>query len=360
MPPRDAKPGEIIYKRRYPCYGYGIVVEEKAMIEVMEESNRALRRMEGKSMKVLGFGEIVWDEIPQLPVSPAAGPAHNESKEMILGGAVLNVMAHLHRLGAETHILTAIGNDDLGGETLKAVEKTGVRTDLLRVVDAPTCVVRVKFSPQGQPSYVFEEDVSWDHLDITSADIDMIQRQDFDVFCFGTLHQRKQASLKSLDRLLEQVPFDVVFVDINLRTPFYCREIIEYSLQKCNIAKMNTEEAAIIAEIVHLPFTDITEFMAQLRQTFDIEKICITDGAQGVHYSGPQDSGFTSGYQVTVADTVGAGDAFSAGLLYRLSNGDSLAQACDFGCKTGALIASKKGAISDWDIAELAALQKNG
>ena len=306
-------------------------------------------------MKALGLGEIVWDEIPQLE---GAGSGEGTARDMILGGAVINVMAHLHKLGGEAHMLAAIGNDELGDETLAAVEATGVGTDLLRKVEAPSCVVKVEFGEGGEPSYILGDDVCWDHLEITPDEIDVIRGQRFDCLCVGTLSQRSAMSRKTVERVVEGGGFGEVCVDINLRSPFYSEAVIRYSLGKGDIAKMNREEASVIGEMVGLTGGEVGAFMMGLREMFSIDKVCVTEGEKGVHYCDDDGVGFAGGYRVTVADTVGAGDAFLAGLLFRLGEGDSLGQAGDFGCRMGALIASKKGAIADWEMDELVGLTK--
>lgn len=308
-------------------------------------------------MKALGFGAIVWDDIAQCTPSAGAGPLQGTGREENLGGAILNTMVHLWKLGCETHMLSALGNDELGRKTLAAVDQTGVSCDLLRTVDTPTCLVRVEFGADGEPSYIIDDNVSWDYIAVDEADIDLINSQRFDCFCFGSIEQRSPVSRTGLRMLLEQGRFSTVFCDINLRTPFYSQEVVEYSLQKSDIVKMNMEEATVIGEMFNFKASDVTELMARFRALFGIDGICITCGPDGVHYACRQESGFAPAYRVEVCDTVGAGDAFCAGLLYSLSNAVSFGQACEFGSRMGALIASRKSSICDWHVSELAELQ---
>lgn len=293
-------------------------------------------------MKALGFGAIVWDDIP---------PGIN------LGGAVLNVLGHLCKLGGTAEMISALGTDALGDQTIDAVQKTGVGLRWTHRVSAPTCLVNVRFDEDNQPSYHMDDDVSWDHIEIVDGDLEAIRAERFDVFCFGTIEQRSARSRKTLRALLATGKMGRVFCDVNLRPPFYSKEVIDYSLQQADIAKINLDEAVEICEMFDLPSADTEELARCLRERFAIDQLLVTDGSRGAYYANNGDFGHCSAYRVTVSDTVGAGDAFSAGLLHFLLNGDSLASACDFACHLGALIASKPSSLPEYDLEELETLE---
>jgi fructokinase len=278
-------------------------------------------------MKALGFGAIVWDEIPETLFG--SDSAQERRCRKVLGGAVLNVLANLSRLSCEAHMVSAVGADPSGEEMLAATARTGVCTDLVRAVAAPTCIVRVEFADNGEPSYILDSDVSWDHINVTSADLESINRQGIEFLCFGTIEQRSPESRRSLRRVLEQGQCGAKYFDVNFRVPFYSRDVVEYSLDRSDIAKMNEDEARVIAEMFDIDQSPMDTFMSTLRERFGIDQVCVTHGARGAHYSNAGEFGFAPGYKVEVADTVGAGDGFSAGLLHRLSGGASLADACD-------------------------------
>ena len=147
-----------------------------------------------------------------------------------------------------------------------------------------------------------------------------------------------------------------MLLDVNLRTPFYCREVVEYSLGHCSVVKMNREEAVEINGMFGLGQTALESFLAAVRDRFDIDRIVMTDAGGGADHLDGDAYGFGPGYRIAVADPVGAGDAFAAALMWRLHAGDSLANACDFGNRLGALIASKTSSIPDYDLAELGRL----
>ncbi|MBN1436814.1 MAG: carbohydrate kinase [Sedimentisphaerales bacterium] len=310
-------------------------------------------------MKVLGFGAIVWDSIPVgLPRQGQTPEKTSEAQNPNLGGAVLNVMAHLQRLGNRTAIISSLGQDKLGEQAVESIEQMGIEGRWIGRVAQPTPLVRVEFDNTGEPSYIIDDDISCDNIAIKESDIALISDEKFATFCFGTFEQRMPCSRNALKTLLEKVSFEQVFLDVNLRAPFYSRETIAYSLEQCTIAKLNVDEAEVLGKMFGLDTTDIERLTKQLRERFEIEQVCVTAGGRGVYYSSPEAFGFCRGYKVTVADTVGAGDAFSAGLLHGMQSG-SLEAACDLGCRMGALVASKTSAIPDYDLVELETLIRN-
>ena len=305
-------------------------------------------------MKALGFGAVVWDDIPVgLPDKPQVRTTTADSKARNLGGAVLNVLAHLQRLGNQTAMISSLGQDLLGEQACESIEQMGIEGRWIGRVGQPTPLVRVEFDDIGEPSYIVDADMSCDYIALNESDIALINSERFEVLCFGTFEQRKRDSRDSLAMLLGNVSFERVFLDVNLRAPFYSREVIAYSLQHCTIAKLNIYEAGVLGEMFRFDTTDIERLTRQLREAFEIEQIYVTAGGQGAYYSSPAEFGFCRGYKVTVADTVGAGDAFSAGLLHGLHKGDALEEACDLACRMGALVASKTSSIPDYTLEEL-------
>jgi len=309
-------------------------------------------------MKALGFGAIVWDNIPPACSPETMQPTATPAKAHNLGGAVLNLLVHLQRLGKQTAMISALGSDPLGNAAYQTIRQMGIASQWMRQVAAPTSIVQVEFDDTGEPSYKIDDNVSWDHITLRASDLHAIDNQQFDVFCFGTIEQRSRCSRDSLKLLLENVHFDRVYLDVNLRPPFYSKNIIAYSLHHCTIAKLNGDEADVLNRMFGFNAPDLETLIQQLRHRFNIEQVCVTHGSRGAYYSSPTAFGFCPAYSVTVADTVGAGDAFSAGLLHCLHTGDSLESACDFGCRMGALVASRTSSIPHYTLAELGTLKR--
>lgn len=302
-------------------------------------------------MKALGFGAIVWDDIRKDDFR--ADSVEKESEPQNIGGAVFNVMAHLAKLGCESMMVSSIGTDKLGDSTMRAVANTGVHTDMLQRVDKPTCLIPVEFDQNGQPSYIIPEDVSFDYIEVSSAEIQSAREMDFDCFLFGTIEQRNEISRSGLHSLLEKCRFRRVLLDVNLRPPFYSPEVVAYSLHHCSVVKMSIEEADEINAMLQIGPKETEPFCSAIRERFAIEQIVVTAGDEGAYHFDDEGFGHCPGYKVTVSDPVGAGDAFVAGLAHRLGSGGSLKSACDFGNRLGALIASKTSSIPEYDLAEL-------
>ena len=300
-------------------------------------------------MKVLGFGAVLWDDI----VDPAALPTHSVSGEANIGGAVFNVVVHLQRLGYAASMLSAIGRDPLGARTWRELDRLGIRRDFIGSVAAPTCLIEVTFDSAGQPHYSSPDVVSWDQIEAPANLVAEVDAQAFDVLVFGTLEQRSPTSRATLRSVLEGARCGQVFLDLTLRGDFYDRDLLDYSMRRADIIKMNDDEARVVNELFGFGRQDPRQLLPVIAREFDSELVCITLGADGTLAGGSSQLLHAPGYRVAVVDTVGCGDAFSAGLLYRLGAGASLAEACDFGNRMGALISAKRSSIPDYDLAEL-------
>ena len=300
-------------------------------------------------MKVLGFGAVLWDDI----VDPAAPPTDSVAGEANIGGAVFNVVVHLRRLGYAAYMLSAIGRDPLGERTWHELDRLGIRRDFIGSVAAPTCLIEVTFDSAGQPHYSSPDVVSWDQIGAPANLVAEVDAQAFDVLVFGTLEQRSATSRATLRSVLEGAGCGQVFLDLTLRGDFYDRDLLDYSMRRADIIKMNDDEARVVNELFGFGRQDLRQLLPIIAREFDSELVCITLGADGTLAGGSSQLLHAPGYRVAVVDTVGCGDAFSAGLLYRLGAGASLAEACDFGNRMGALISAKRSSIPDYDLAEL-------
>ena len=303
-------------------------------------------------MKILGFGAVLWDDIKDEHDSAYGNPGESLRGEQNIGGAVFNVVAHAKKLGFQAYMASAVGDDLLGQKTLNVVRSLGVETDFIKIVEEPTCVVAVSFDKEGSPSYSVPELSSWDAITVSENALELIDTISFDYFCFGTLEQRNRVSRETLREILSHCHFKDVYVDLTLRRQ-YTKEIIDYSLQECSIAKMNAEEADVVNELFGFNSKAYECLIRRISAEFGIDIVCITAGSAGAHIGSQHEYEFCSGYKITVSDTVGAGDAFSAGMLHHLSAKAGLSEACDFANRMGALISSKKSSIPEYDIGEI-------
>ena len=287
-----------------------------------------------QKLKVLGFGEVLWDKI---------------NGKLIIGGTIFNLIAHCKKMGSDSYLISSIGNDKLGIKTKSVIKEKGIKTDFINIVDKSTCVVKVDTDNNYEPSYRLSDSTSWDFIDINESDIELINKIQFDYFCFGTLGQRSLKNTKSLKNIFDNCNFDNIFCDINLRLNYYDKSRIEYSLERCNILKMNWEEAGILKNMLGLKNNEYGNFLKKLSSEFNIDIICITKGGSGADIYSKNDLIHCPGYKVKVKDTVGSGDAFSAALITKIYNKSSLKDACEYACKIGAVIASKRGAVPSYN-----------
>ena len=305
-------------------------------------------------MKVLGFGAILWDDIGD----PEAPPQESIAGEANIGGAVFNVVVHLRRLGYAAYMLSAIGNDPLGRRTWLELDRLGIQRDFISSVAAPTCLIKVTFDHAGLPHYSSPDVVSWDQIEPLGNLVANVDALAFDLLIFGTLEQRSAISRATFRSVLEGARCGRVFLDLTLRGDFYDRDLLDYSMRNADIVKMNDAEARVMNELFGLGQHDLRRLLSAIARAFDSELVCITLGPDGALAGDRSHVTQAPGYRVEVVDTVGCGDAFSAGLLYRLGAGASLPEACDFGNRMGALISSKRSSIPEYDLAELARLRR--
>jgi len=270
-----------------------------------------------------------------------------------LGGAPFNLAAHAARCGAQTTILSRLGQDALGTEALAAVAKYGVEDRLVqRDTDHATGTVDVTVSEDGQPTYLIHESVAYDYIDLSQPVLDSILAQSFDVFCFGTLAQRAPVSQKSLARLLKAFrgTSTRIFCDINLRQHYYQQDLLEVSLAVSHIVKLNEDEAAVLAGLLYHDTTLARpEFCERLSEDLDIDIVLVTLGADGVGLFHDGHYHTVDGCPVQVADAIGAGDAFSAVFLYSLFCGHDPVQAASLANQVGAYVASQPGALPPYN-----------
>lgn len=283
-----------------------------------------------KKTVVVGIGELLWDI---LPTGKKAG------------GAPINFVYHASRLGAEGFAISAVGDDELGHEILSELDNNAIRY-LIEKVPYPTGTVQVALQ-EGVPDYIINERVAWDHLSPTSNAIDLAEQAD--AICFGTLGQRSSQSRETIQAILSFAPDEAYrCFDINLRQHYYTKELIEESLYLANVLKINDEELAVLRDLFHLEGTD-REVANWFIERYNLRMLVLTAGAlYSTIYTANEESTMQTPV-VQVADTVGAGDAFSGALIISLLKGASLKEAHEFAVKIAAYVCTKEGA---WPVYE--------
>ncbi len=227
-----------------------------------------------KKYKVAGIGEVLWDQLPQGDV---------------LGGAPANVAYHASQLGAESYIISAVGQDKLGDEIVTRLTAKGINL-LISKVPNPTGTVKVTLDDKGVPDFVITEDVAWDYIELTSES--SILASQLDAVCFGSLAQRNKVSQNAITKFLNLLPENALKIfDINLRQNFYDRKLIDDSLRISNILKINDEELLIIAELYGWK-GDEEYLCRKLLDNNDLKLIAYTCGANGSYLYSKDDMSY--------------------------------------------------------------------
>lgn len=287
---------------------------------------------------VLALGEVLWDVLPN---------------EKLLGGAPANFCHRLRQLGIPALIVSRIGKDPLGGELSAGLKKIGFDLSLLQEDAAhPTGTVDVVLTSDGNPSFTINTDVAYDYLEATPELLDAARKADF--ICFGTLVQRSQKTRETIYTVLKTATHATKFLDINLRRNCYSAETVAQSLRLTDILKLNQSEVKTVAELLGLPSSTPKEMAQAVMKEYGVKTVLVTLGEAGVYAIDAAGKESTvPGISITVADTIGSGDSFSAGFAFKYLQNASLEECCLFGNFMGALNATRKGGMPDVSPSEL-------
>ncbi|HWG20591.1 MAG TPA: carbohydrate kinase [Terracidiphilus sp.] len=302
---------------------------------------------------ILGIGELLWDLLPQGSRLEGAGKSLPMGS---LGGAPANFAVMAGRLGSHAAILSRIGRDDLGRLAVSLLDPLPADTEFLQIDPAhETGRVTVEFK-DGQPSYVIHQPAAWDSMELTDDWVRLAERAD--AICFGTLAQRALESRQTIQTLAAQTPSTCVRIfDVNLRAPFYSSEVLQESLELATVMKMNDAEMPLVLGLLGLPAGDEQDAIALragaerlLAEFPTLRMIAVTRGAHGSLLVSREAWHEHPGVPIEVADTIGAGDAFTAAMAHYLLRGAGLETAGlatlnEAGNRWGAWVASQRGAM---------------
>jgi fructokinase len=283
---------------------------------------------------IVGLGEILWDVFPGRKQ---------------LGGASANFAYMTSLLGDQAKIASRIGRDALGTEAIQVLNSLHLDASQLQEDDLyPTGTVIVSLNSDGQPRYEISERVAWDFLQRTDHWENLARRAD--AVCFGSLAQRSTVSRETIWAFLHWLrPGALRVFDVNLRQKFFTCQILDQSARSADIVKCNHEEVVIVARLLGSPAEDLHASAQWLLQAYPLKLLCVTRGENGsILFSGSGNHAHP-GYRVKVVDTVGAGDAFTAGLVYHYLRGSSVETMSDAANRMGAWVASQSGATPPAD-----------
>lgn len=280
---------------------------------------------------IVCVGETLWDVLP-----------HGE----FLGGAPLNVAAHLARLGTEARLVSRIGDDRRGRAALERIRALRLDTRLVqRDAALPTGTAEAVVDRAGAASYRFPAPAAWDAL---TAEPDAVAAARGGTVIFGTLAQRCAASAAAIGRLVEVAAWTVF--DANLRAPHDDRDVALASLRRARFVKLNDDEVRVFARWLG---TDATAdaLWPRLVAEFGTGSLCVTEGARGSRLWHGGDYVEQAAEPAVVVDTIGAGDAFLAMLLAELLRGSPAKAAMARAARLAAYVVAQAGATPDYDAA---------
>lgn len=285
-------------------------------------------------MKVLSFGEILWDVY---------------SDKKFLGGASLNFGAHLAKHGEDVYMLSAVGQDDLGAEAIEQVTAWGMKDTYISALDSKeTGKCLVTLDEHLIPSYNLLSDVAYDYISCDTV------TEAFDVLYFGTLALRSGYNFNALSELLASRKFENVFVDVNIRAPFYSAETVAFAAANATVIKVSLEELPTVCNLLNFePTEDHQLFAEALAEKFDnLKLVIITLGADGAFaYDCATKTAFYSPCEKTkVVSTVGAGDSFSAAFLHKYMQGLDMPSCLEYANRVARKVVSEMDAVPAYSL----------
>lgn len=281
--------------------------------------------------KVLSFGEVLWDVID--------GEAH-------IGGAPLNLAGHLAQLGTDSFLYSKIGSDPLGGRAWEEIAALGVKARYVKMDDRyATGSAVVTLDAAGSPSYAFPDGVGYQHIETDAATLLSIRLEGFPLFYFGSMVQMAEESRRTLFRILEKCPFPDVFFDVNIRRGFCPREMAEESLRYTTLLKLNGEEACQFSTLFSGGAGEVDTIHSLFAQFARLRCVLVTKGPRGCTVYSRAKMWEVNECLSKAVDTVGAGDAFSAGFISGLLAGRDLHRSARRGGVLSDFVAASSGAL---------------
>ena len=256
---------------------------------------------------VVGMGEALWDVLP-------------EGKK--LGGAPANFAYHISQFGLNSRIVSAVGDDKLGAEILENFREKKLY-GIVETVPYPTGTVQVELDAEGVPCYDIKEGVAWDNIPFTPALEDLARHTR--AVCFGSLAQRSVVSRETINRFLDAMP--------------------EGNDRNCNILKINDEELVTVSRMFGYPGIDLQDKCWILLAKYNLKMLILTCGVNGSYVFTPGSVSFVETPKVVVADTVGAGDSFTATFVASILKGKSVREAHELAVKVSAYVCTQNGAM---------------
>lgn len=296
------------------------------------------------SKKIVAFGEVVWDILPNGKT---------------LGGTPSNLVFRCNLFNEQGFLLSRVGNDTLGAEALGKLKELGISDENVQVdQEFATGTVNITFDESQEPHYHVTPDVAFDHIEFSAEALKLVR--DADCVFYGLLPQRFGLSKNTLRELIKESPDSIHFFDLKLFEHFFNAQVVESLLGCSNIVRIKEKEIAFLGREIGINSNGIEEFSKCLMQKYKIDLILITRGQNGVFAFHKRKGVYTdSGYQIEMVDNIGSGMAFAAGFLHYYLKGKGIQQALNFGNAAGALNATQQGATSFFNKKDVIRFMKN-
>ena len=281
---------------------------------------------------IVGMGEVLWDVLP-------------EGKK--IGGAPANFAYHISQFGLDSCVVSAVGDDKLGYEILDNFDKKKLNY-LIEKVPYPTGTVQVELDETGIPCYEIKEGVAWDNIPYTPALEELAKKTR--AVCFGSLAQRSVVSRETINYFLDVMPDgegQYKIFDINLRQGFYTKDTLCNSMQRCNVLKINDEELVTVSRMFGYPDIDFQDKCWILLAKYNLKMLILTCGVNGSYVFTPGNISFVETPKVDVADTVGAGDSFTATFITGILKGKDVSEVHKHAVEVSAYVCTQNGAMPE-------------
>ena len=279
---------------------------------------------------VVGMGEALFDCLP-------------EGKK--IGGAPANFAYHVSQFGFKSCVVSAVGNDEDGDEIMRIFNDRSLNT-LIERVPFPTGTVQVTLDEKGVPSYEIKRDVAWDNIPFTDKLKELAHNAR--AVCFGSLAQRSPVSHNTIVKFLDEMPEDtdtLKIFDINLRQNFYTAELLEESMGRCNVLKINDEELELVSSMFGFHSISQADKCWLLLAKYGLKMLILTCGVDGSYVFTPGKMSFQPTPSVVVADTVGAGDSFTGAFTAAILAGKPVENAHKLAVEVSAFVCTQSGAM---------------
>ncbi len=278
-------------------------------------------------IEVLGLGEWLWDMLPDGPRP---------------GGAPYNLAFQSNAMGHKSGIASRVGDDHWGRDLANLAANANIDLFCAQVDPRfPTGRVLVEIQPNNEPSYNILAPSAWDFFQF-DGEIASVASQ-AKVIVFGTLASRNRVMRTSVQKVLEAAPQATRIFDVNLRQAFHSSELILDLLGRSTWLKVNADELTHMTQVSDIVCPNSVESAKALLKKHQLELVAVTDSNKGAMLVTPGGAWRIDGHNISGGDPVGAGDAFTAGLLSRYLEGAKPQEMLAFANALAALVAKEVG-----------------